>query len=144
MRRRAWRSPSGAPRTSASPLVGRVSPSRSLTTVVLPAPLGPRKPKTSPRFTVIDREFTATVSPKCLVSRTAWIAGEGAAPGERSAAGKSAASDSRTCCLGAELSVAALSAELLCDIQHVLRIDDSDDGMEQAPSVLPDDAGGNV
>ena len=31
-----------------SPAVGRVSPSRSLTAVVLPAPLGPRKPNTSP------------------------------------------------------------------------------------------------
>ena len=42
------RSPSGAPSTVPLPPVGRASPSSSLTAVVLPAPFGPRKPKTSP------------------------------------------------------------------------------------------------
>jgi hypothetical protein len=56
--------------------VGRTSPSSSFTTVVFPAPFGPRKPNTSPRFTVIDSAFTATVSPKRLLSAIVWIAGD--------------------------------------------------------------------
>src|SRR5258706_6639378 len=35
--------------------------------VVLPLPLGPRKPKISPRRTVSARSFTAWFSPKCLL-----------------------------------------------------------------------------
>src|SRR5450756_1764110 len=37
-------------------------------TVVLPAPLGPRKPKTSPRHTCMSRPSTASRLPNCLVS----------------------------------------------------------------------------
>src|SRR5450759_5461637 len=40
--------------------------------VVLPAPLGPRKPKTSPRRTERLRWSTASVLPKLLVS--SWVA----------------------------------------------------------------------
>src|SRR5881409_1834822 len=59
MLRRVSRSPIGAHSTVARPPVGRVSPSSSFTTVVLPAPFGPRKPKTSPAPTRIDRSATA-------------------------------------------------------------------------------------
>jgi len=37
------------PKTSASPDVGKMSPSNSLSVVVLPDPFGPRRPKISPR-----------------------------------------------------------------------------------------------
>jgi hypothetical protein len=39
-----WRSVTGAPATLAVPLVGRVSAVSIRIVVVLPAPLGPRKP----------------------------------------------------------------------------------------------------
>ena len=45
------------------PAVGEVRPTRSFTAVVLPAPFGPRKPKTSPRWTVIDSPASATMAP---------------------------------------------------------------------------------
>src|SRR6185437_10745992 len=51
MRRFADNEPAGAPRSSARPDVGNTSCIRSLSVVVLPAPLGPRKPKTSPDST---------------------------------------------------------------------------------------------
>ena len=63
MRARVARSPSGAPRTVPPPAVGRVSPSSSLTAVVLPAPLGPRKPNTSPASTRMSSDSSATVRP---------------------------------------------------------------------------------
>jgi hypothetical protein len=43
--------------------------------VDLPAPLGPRKPKTSPGGTVSDRSLTATVVRKCFVSSSVRTAG---------------------------------------------------------------------
>ena len=39
---------SGIPATVAEPAVGAISVPRVLTVVVFPAPLGPRKPNTSP------------------------------------------------------------------------------------------------
>src|SRR5579859_752724 len=76
MRRRVRRLPAGWPSTHASPDVGASRPSSSFTAVVLPAPFGPRKPKISPRGTVIESPASATVPLKRLVSSTVWIAGE--------------------------------------------------------------------
>src|SRR5512144_3040951 len=42
--------------------------------VVLPLPLGPRKPRISPRFTRSDKSFTTSLSPKCLFSPRTSIA----------------------------------------------------------------------
>src|SRR4051812_23359671 len=53
----------------ASPPVGATRPSSIRGVVVLPAPLGPRKPVTRPGSTVKDRSLTAARSPYCLVSR---------------------------------------------------------------------------
>ena len=53
---RRRRSPTGRPRISARPAVGKISCISSFSVVVLPAPLGPRKPKTSP---VLDLERQA-------------------------------------------------------------------------------------
>src|SRR5579859_3971365 len=128
MRRRASRSPNGAPSTSASPPDGRASPRRSFTTVVFPAPLGPRKPNTSPRSTVIDREFTATVSPKRLLSPRAWIAGD--VPGSRERSALEAASTDETG-RGATSSTMCGSAELLGDIQDILGVEESYHEMKQ-------------
>ena len=52
MRRLTARSPSGRPRISARPEVGKTSCISSFSVVVLPAPFGPRKPKTSPGLDV--------------------------------------------------------------------------------------------
>src|SRR5579872_1453959 len=79
MRRRVWRSPIGFPRSHASPDVGLRRPSSSFTEVVLPAPLGPRNPNTSPRGTVIERPARASVCPKRLERFMVWMAGEPAA-----------------------------------------------------------------
>src|SRR6266581_8915550 len=79
MRRLVLRSPIGSPSSQASPALGLSSPSRSLTEVVLPAPLGPRKPKISPRGTVIDRPASATVLPNRFDRSTVWMAGAEAA-----------------------------------------------------------------
>ena len=46
--------------------MGRTSPISILTAVVFPAPLGPRKPKTSPRGTARVRSSTATLLPELL------------------------------------------------------------------------------
>jgi hypothetical protein len=43
--------------------------------VVLPAPFGPRKPKTSPRSTVIVRPASASTRPYCLRRSRASMAG---------------------------------------------------------------------
>src|SRR2546422_1894599 len=80
MRRRVRRSPTGLPSSQPSPDDGLRRPSSSFTAVVLPAPLGPRKPNTSPRGTVIDRPARATVCPNLLVSSTVFTAGVAAAP----------------------------------------------------------------
>src|SRR5579859_4496022 len=93
IRRRVPRSPIRCPRTQASPEVGASRPSSSFTAVVLPAPFGPRKPKISPRGTVIESPASATVPLKRLVSSTVWIAGE---VDEATAPGGAAASFSAT------------------------------------------------
>ena len=49
------------------PAVGLTSPSSIRSVVVLPAPLGPRKPTIRPSSTVKDRSSTASTSPKRLV-----------------------------------------------------------------------------
>ena len=48
MRRLTSTSPTGRPRISARPDVGKISCISSFSVVVLPAPFGPRKPNTSP------------------------------------------------------------------------------------------------
>ena len=63
----------GCPLTSALPDVGRSSPRIMRIVVDLPAPLGPRKPVTTPGRTVNDRSSTATLSPNLLVSERASI-----------------------------------------------------------------------
>jgi len=63
----SWGEP---PSTSALPAVGRRMSSRSRIVVVLPAPLGPMKPKTSPRSTVRSSSSTAVSDPKRFVSPT--------------------------------------------------------------------------
>src|SRR2546425_6469766 len=80
MRRRVRRSPTGLPSSQPSPDDGLRRPSSSFTAVVLPAPLGPRNPNTSPRGTVIDRPARATVCPNLLVSSTVFTAGGAGAP----------------------------------------------------------------
>src|SRR5882672_1819719 len=60
MRWRAIGSRTFTPNRKASPLVASTNPNRTFMVVVLPAPLGPRKPKTSPAFTRRFRPFTAT------------------------------------------------------------------------------------
>src|SRR5262249_10497306 len=55
---------------------GRASPSSSLTAVVFPAPFGPRNPKTSPRFTVIERASSAVVRRYTFRRSIVWTAGE--------------------------------------------------------------------
>ena len=71
-RSRGWRRPSGpgsaAPRTggrgsSPCPAVGRARPSTMRSVVVLPAPLGPRKPVTAPARTAKERSSTAVTAP---------------------------------------------------------------------------------
>src|SRR5712691_9908333 len=59
MRRLTSRSLRGFPRISARPEVGNTSCISSLSVVVLPAPLGPRKPKTSPASTSSVRRSSA-------------------------------------------------------------------------------------
>src|SRR4051795_13384801 len=54
------------PRTIAWPPSGGRSPSRISTVVVLPAPLGPSRPKTSPGITSKSMPSTARTSPYCL------------------------------------------------------------------------------
>src|SRR5829696_336538 len=67
MRWSASGAPGGRPRTVAPPPVGRTRPSSMRSVVVLPAPLGPRKPYTSPRRTVRRTPSTAKRSPYRLV-----------------------------------------------------------------------------
>jgi hypothetical protein len=57
----------GMPATLAEPDVGAISVPRVRTVVVFPAPLGPRKPKTSPGATVNDTSWNAVRSPKRLL-----------------------------------------------------------------------------
>src|SRR5947199_3264924 len=60
------------PRTSACPPVGFRRHSRISTVVVFPAPLGPRKAKTSPLVRLNDMPLTATLSPYFLESLSTW------------------------------------------------------------------------
>src|SRR3954471_20963784 len=62
------------PATSACPAVGLVSVHSMLIVVVFPAPLGPRKPKTSPVPTSKLTAFTASKSPNDLRSSLTLIA----------------------------------------------------------------------
>ena len=64
----------GWPWTVALPAVGFTSPSSIRSVVVLPAPLGPRKPTTRPSSAVNDRSSTASTGPKRLVSPATSIA----------------------------------------------------------------------
>src|SRR6516225_4771975 len=54
------------PHTIAVPAVGARKPVIIFIVVDLPAPLGPRKPSTSPRGTVKEMSSTAFSGPKCL------------------------------------------------------------------------------
>src|SRR3954447_17865127 len=63
----------GTPRMVELPAVGRARPRTIRSVVVLPAPLGPRKPVTAPSRTRNDRSSTAAMGPKRLVSPTASI-----------------------------------------------------------------------
>ncbi len=68
------------PATVAAPDVGASSVPSVLTVVVLPAPLGPRKPKTSPEPTWKDTSSKATRLPKRLVRCSTTSAGPGFSP----------------------------------------------------------------
>src|ERR1700733_5032565 len=57
-----------APAIRIAPRVGMMMPDRHRSVVVLPAPLGPTSPMTSPGATRNDRSSTATTSPYSLVS----------------------------------------------------------------------------
>src|ERR1700688_97223 len=72
---RGWRATS-KPATNAWPSVGGISVVSILTIVVLPAPLGPSSPKTSPRRTSKLTLSTAVKAPKRLVSSLVCIAGD--------------------------------------------------------------------
>ena len=63
------------PATVAEPEVGAISVPRVRTVVVLPAPLGPRNPNTSPWATSKDTSEKAVRCPKRLVSRSTARAG---------------------------------------------------------------------
>jgi len=60
--------PGAAPATVALPAVGRIRPRSIRRVVVLPAPLGPRKPVTEPGSTVKLRFCTAVTGPNRFVS----------------------------------------------------------------------------
>ena len=55
-------------KTVALPLVGLISPSRSLMSVDFPEPFGPTKPMTPGSLISRSSPFTATVVPKCRLS----------------------------------------------------------------------------
>src|SRR5271167_35656 len=63
------------PPTIARPDVGRSNPVRILIVVVLPAPLGPKKPNISPGATAKLMPSTAVASPKRLVRRSTTTSG---------------------------------------------------------------------
>src|SRR3954468_1343395 len=60
-----------------SPASGRTRPSSILMTLVLPAPLGPSRPSTSPRATVKETSSTAVWRPYRLRSPEHQTAGDG-------------------------------------------------------------------
>ena len=55
------------PQTVAEPEEGARKPVTIFMVVLLPAPLGPRNPSTSPLFTVMLRRSTATMGPNALL-----------------------------------------------------------------------------
>jgi hypothetical protein len=57
----------------AVPLVGVTKPASIFIVVDLPAPLGPRKPSTSPLATLKDTSSTAVKAPKRLLRRSISI-----------------------------------------------------------------------
>src|ERR1700694_354013 len=61
LRRRPSASPGRCSATTADPEVGRIRPSNMRKVVVFPAPLGPKKPKTSPRCTSRSSPSTAVI-----------------------------------------------------------------------------------
>src|SRR3954470_11189372 len=65
------------PAIEISPAVGRRMPAIMRSVVVLPAPLGPRKPNSSPRGTSRSIASTAVKLPYCFVSRRRLIMEEG-------------------------------------------------------------------
>src|SRR5215217_2666576 len=60
----------------AVPAVGGMKPASMRMVVDLPAPLGPRKPSTSPRSTVKETSSTAVKPPKRLVKRSISISAD--------------------------------------------------------------------
>src|SRR3954470_2561975 len=62
----------GVPLKVAVPVSGRTRPSSIRMVVVLPAPLGPRKPVTDPGSTVNERSETARTGPNALLSSRPW------------------------------------------------------------------------
>src|SRR5579859_1105137 len=61
------------PNITTRPAVGRIKPSNMRIVVVLPEPLGPRNPNTSPRMTSRCKSLTATSFPNALVNRLVLI-----------------------------------------------------------------------
>ena len=61
-RKSRWRRKGSKPRTRTFPSLGFSRPESIFSVVVLPAPLGPRKPTTSPGSTLKDTAFTASTS----------------------------------------------------------------------------------
>src|SRR6266851_8409389 len=131
MRRRVLRSPIFSPSSHASPEVGLSRPSSSLTEVVLPAPLGPRNPKTSPRGTVIESPARATVCPNRLERFSVWMAGEPAA----APFGAAAAVSSITSVTSAGYN--ACSGQMVSDVDGVIALDGADHSIND--SVLDPD-----
>src|SRR5215472_16820793 len=140
----------------ASPPLGRTRPSSSLTAVDLPAPFGPRKPKTSPRSTVIDRPASATVRRYRLRSSIAWMAGDrGAcaqAPGSPLTRPDTALSSdclqgpleappsfvARSSVQAAPRPSGTVSADLAGDTEDILRIQQPADAVHDAVMTFPD------
>src|SRR5664279_4104501 len=61
------------PKTRARPEVGRIRSRRVRIAVVLPAPLGPRKPNTSPCSTVRSTSMIPRCEPYDFVSLSVWM-----------------------------------------------------------------------
>ena len=73
-------STTSAPQMRAVPALGGMKPASIRMVVDLPAPLGPRKPSTSPRATVKDTSSTAVKPEKRLVRRSISISAAKAYP----------------------------------------------------------------
>src|SRR5277367_4705269 len=79
---RGWRATS-KPATNACPPLGGINVVSIRTSVVLPAPLGPSSPKTSPRRTSKLTLSTAVKAPKRLVRSLVCIASDSGSIGPR-------------------------------------------------------------